>query len=295
MCPSALQLAVACLTWPACLTPFLPCSGCMFPDLHLSKSAAAGFHASCPACLTASVLPVSLQCSWCWCWCLRPSCLLFLCPLQRCCDCYFCPSCLLTCLQPLPLWADVQQQHRKRPLHVMLAGGNQVVQDSVFAIPALQDWLLSANDEVSCTPSAASHTWHTHAPCPAVLAAISLPCFSYLPVSNVAWPVAGAMQYWGWLEQPVLSPCLAELTAVSSSPCVITFTGTVVSDAPAFLTHALQGLHMAKFTSDMAPPPCLLLVEVRVVCSASDYCVACRCCRGPTSQLTWSSTCCTTT
>lgn len=51
-------------------------------------------------------------------------------------------------LQPLPLWADVQQQHRKRPLHVMLAGGNQVVQDSVFAIPALQEWLLSANDEV---------------------------------------------------------------------------------------------------------------------------------------------------
>ena len=35
---------------------------------------------------------------------------------------------------------------------MMLAGGNQVVQDSVFAIPALQDWLLSANDEVSCMP-----------------------------------------------------------------------------------------------------------------------------------------------
>lgn len=36
---------------------------------------------------------------------------------------------------------------------MMLAGGNQVVQDSVFAIPALQEWLLSANDEVGCTPA----------------------------------------------------------------------------------------------------------------------------------------------
>ena len=61
------------------------------------------------------------------------------------------PSCrpLACLLQKLPLWADVLRQHQRSPFHALLAGGNQVVHDSVFAIPALQEWLLSNNQQVN--------------------------------------------------------------------------------------------------------------------------------------------------
>ena len=46
---------------------------------------------------------------------------------------------------PDPLWHDVLREHEKKPIHVLVGGGDQLYCDPLTKEPELQDWVTAAD------------------------------------------------------------------------------------------------------------------------------------------------------